>query len=136
MTNYQIIKQLNELFEEAIVNYPEEDILTNTNELNDPAFDRNLKFIRKLNTKVKAELQKNWWGSAKAEIDRLFQEMGKSNLIGQLLQKPQYQELGTLFSKFEQVSEEDKASMVTDKKMLELLRQLKKEADNETNSDE
>lgn len=136
MKNSEIIKRLNDLFEEAIANYPEEDLLKEVNESDDPLFERNLKYIRKLNTKAKAKLQKGWWTSAKLEVEKLIQEIGKGGMIEQLLNQPQYEELAAFFSKYEEISEEDKQSMMTGRKMLELLKQLKEETKDEKNPDE
>lgn len=136
MTNREIIKRLNDLFEEAIANYPEEDLIKEIKENPDPLFDRNLKYIRKRNTIAKANLQKVWWNSAKEEIERLIEKLGKSGLIETLLKQPQYKELAGFFSKYEEISDEDKESMMTDKKMLELISKLKEETKNEKDSNE
>ena len=97
MKNSEIIKRLNDLFEEGIANYPEEDLLKEVNESTDPLFERNLKYIRKLNTKAKAKLQKAWWTNAVLEIEKLIQEVGKGGMIEQLLNQPQYKELDAVY---------------------------------------
>ena len=136
MKNSEIIKRLNDLFDEEIANYPDEDLLKEVNESNEPLFERNLKYIRKLNTKAKASLQKGWWENTKLEIEKIIQKIGKETMDEHFLSQPQYAELLSLFSKFEEITEEDVRSMMTDKKMLEILNRLKEEINDDKNSDE
>ena len=132
MNNAQIIKRLNELFEESIIMLPDDEVLADIKENPNPAFQKHLTYIKKLNTKAKAELQKGVSSKAKEILNNLIEKLGKEELIEKLLAQPKYKELSTqLFSKFEKITEEDKESMLTDRKFMELVKQLKKDMDNE-----
>lgn len=134
MQNLTIINRLNDLFEEAIANTPSEDLFLEEDVTSDPAFNNNLKFIRKLNTIAKSNLKKKFWENAKEEISKLIKEVGKSSLLASLLGEPEYKEVNAFFSKFQNVSDQDKESMLLDTKMLELIRKLKSEFKDEENS--
>jgi hypothetical protein len=134
MKNREIINRLSELIEEAIINYPDDELLKEFQEQPDPDIDRNLKFIKKLNTVTKAKLQKGLWVTVKEEIDRLIQEVGRSEFLDGLLRQPQYKELLGFFSKYKEVNEEDRQSMLTDRKMLDLIKKIKEELRDEKSS--
>lgn len=135
--NYsEIIKRLNELIEEAIIKLPDEEVLEDVRQNPNPDFQKHLTYIRKLNTKAKANLQKQVSAKAKEILDNLINEIGKNEWLKELLSQPKYQKLAPqLFSKFEGITEEDKESMLTDRKFMELVRELKKDMENEENSE-
>ncbi len=132
MKNVEIINRLNALIEEGIINYPEEELRKEMQGTTDPDFERNLKFIRRLNTNAKARLQKGVWETAKEELDKFIRETG-SELLTKLLGQPEYRELGLFFSKYENINEEDKKLILTEGMMLELIKKIK-ELKNEENS--
>lgn len=136
MNNSEIIKRLNELFEEAIIQLPDKEVLEDVRQNPNPAFQKHLNYIKRLNTIAKAEIQKGVSAKAKGIIESLINEIGKNELINQLFAQPKYKTLAPqLFSKFEGITEDDKESMLTDKKFMELVRELKKDMENEGNSE-
>ncbi len=136
MNNSEIIKRLNELFEEAIIKLPDEEVLEDVRQNPNSVFQRHLNYIKRLNTKAKAEMQKGVSAKAKEILESLVNEIGKNELINRLLAEPKYKMLSPqLFSKFEGITEEDKESMLTDRKFMELVRELKKDMENEGDSE-
>lgn len=135
MNNFEIIKRLNELFEESIIELPDEEILEYVEKNPNPAFDKHLAYIKKLRTKALADKQKNISTKAKELLQNFMSELGDSTLLNSLLTQPKYQQLiPSLFSKFEGISEGDKESMLKDKKLMELIQKLKKDIENEQNT--
>ncbi len=136
MNNSEIIKRLDEFFQEAIIKFPDEEVLEYVKQNPNPAFQKHLIYIRKLNTKAKAEFQKGVSAKAKEILESLISEIGKNELINRLLAQPKYKTLAPqLFSKFEDITDADKESMLTDRKFMELVRELKEDMENEGNSE-
>ncbi len=136
MNYYDILKHLDELFEEAIINFPDEEILEDLKQRPNSNFQKHLTHIKKLNTKAKATMQKRISNRAKEILDNLINEIGKNELLTKLLDQPKYQKLAPqLYSKFEEITEEDKESMLTDRKFMELVRELRKDLENDKNSE-
>lgn len=134
MNNSQIIKQLNDLFEESIIMLPDEEVLEDIKNNPDPAFKKHFNRIKRLNAKAKAEAQKSISSKAKEMLDNLINYTGKSAFMKQLLGQPKYSQLNKqLFSKFEKITEEDKESMLEDRKFMELIKELKQDLNNEIN---
>ena len=135
MKNSEIVKRLNELFEESIIRLPDEEILEDVRQNPNADFQKHLVYIKRLNTKAKAEHQKGVSSRAKEILENLINEIGKNELINKLLAQPKYKTLAPqLFSKFEGITPEDKESMLTDRKFMELVRELKKDMENEGDS--
>lgn len=135
MNNSEIIKRLNELFEEAILKLPDEEVLEDVKQNPNLSFQKHLTYIKRLNTKAKAELQKGVSAKAKQILENLINEIGKNEFINKLLAQPKYQALAPLlFSKFKGITKEDKESMLTDRKFMELVRELKKDIKDEENT--
>ncbi len=132
MNNSEIIKQINELFEESILNLPDEDILKEIESNSEIDFKRHLKHIKKLNTQAKANLQRSTSEKAKEILNDLINQFGKSELLSRLLKQPKYQELNLqFFSKHEGISNFDRGSTLIDRKLMELIRELKEEIEDE-----
>jgi len=135
MNYYKTLKYLDELIEEAIINLPDEEILEDVRNYPNPDFQKHLTYIRRLNTKAKADLQKGISAKAREVLESLIKEIGQNQLLRELLSQPKYKELAPqLFSKFEEITEEDKESMLTDRKFMELVREIKKDIENDKNS--
>jgi hypothetical protein len=133
MDNASIIDRLNELFEEAILNQPDEEVLEELKLNPDPSFATHLKYIRKLNTQARAKLQKGIFANVKDELDKMISKAGENEFIRTLLAKPEYKLILALHSKYEGTSKSDEEAMVIEKKMLELVKELKAELGNEKN---
>lgn len=134
MDNASIINRLNELFEEAILYRPDNEVLEEIKQSPDSSFEKHLKYIRKLNTQAKAKLKKGFFSSVKNELDRLIKEAGENEFLNSLLAKPEYQNILALHSKYEEMTKNDEESMLIEKKMLELVKELKKELESEKGS--
>jgi hypothetical protein len=135
MKNSQIIKHFNILIEEAIINAPDDDILKEIGDNLSPFFTTHLKKIKRLNTKAKAEIQRQKMNTAKELFKKIKKGLPDGDYLNQLLELPKYRELqGVLYSKFEKNTEEDSLTMMMDAKLLELLEELNKDIENEENS--
>ena len=134
MNNKEIIKRLSELFEEAIIRLPDDDVANYVKENPNSEFDKHIMYIRRRNTKVKSELQQTLTAKAKEILDSLISELGKNQFVADLLAQPKYQKLAPqLFSKFENITEQDKEEMLKDEKFMELVKDLKEDLKNEGN---
>jgi len=135
MNNTETIKRLSELFEEAIIMLPDDDIANYVKENPNSDFDKHIMYIRRLNTKAKSEMQQSLTTKAKEILESLIREIGKNQFVEDLLAQPKYQKLAPqLFSKFENITEQDKEEMLRDRKFMELVRELKEDLKNEKNS--
>lgn len=134
MDNASIINRLNELFEEAIINKPDEEVLEELRINPDPSLETHLKYIRKLNTKAKAGLKKGFFSNVKEELDRLIGEAGQNEFLRSLLAQPEYQQVLALHSKYEGASKSDEEAVLIEKKILELVKELKKRLRDEESS--
>lgn len=135
MKNTQIIKHFNTLIEEAIINTPDDNILNEIENTSNPIFAKHLKKIKRLNTKAKAELQRQKMDKVKELFEKLKNGLSNGDFLRQLLEQPKYQQLqGMLYSKFEKNTKEDNLSMMMDAKLLELLEELNEDVENEENS--
>jgi len=135
MNNTDTIKRLSELFEEAIIMLPDNDVADYLKENPNNEFDKHIMYIRRLNTKAKSEMQQSLTTKAKEILESLISELGKNKFVEDVLAQPKYQKLAPqLFSKFENISEQDKEEMLKDRKFMELVRELKEDLKNEGNS--
>jgi len=135
MNNYTIIKRLDELFEASIFEQPDEDVLESIGDNIPIEFMKQLNYVRKKNAQAKAKLKKSINQKAKEILDKLIEEVGNSNFINSLLAQPKYQKLSTeLFSKYENISEQDKESMLKDRRLMDLIKELRKDLENEKDS--
>lgn len=135
MNNTEIIKRLSELFEEAIIMLPDDDILNYVKENPNREFDKHIMYIRRLNTTAKSEMQQNLKAKAKEILESLINEIGKNQFVEDLLAQPKYKKLAPqLFSKFERITEQDKEEMLKDRRFMDLVRELKEDLKNEGNS--
>ena len=132
MNNSEIIKRLNELFEESIIHLPDEKVLEEIEQTPKDYLQPHLNYIKKLNAKAKAKMQKSISTRAKEILEDLINEIGTNELVNRLLEQPKYQQLKVqLFSKYKGLTEEDKGSMLTDRKFMDLVKELKKDLENE-----
>ncbi|WP_339706757.1 hypothetical protein [uncultured Kriegella sp.] len=135
MNNTETIKRLSELFEEAIIMLPDDDIANYVKENPNNDFNKHIMYIKRLNTKAKSEMQQSLTNKAKEILESLISEIGKNQFVETLLTQPKYQKLAPqLFSKFENISDKDKEEMLKDKRFMELVRELKEDLKNEGNS--
>lgn len=132
MNNSDIIKQIYALFEESIIKITDEDFLDNTEQDNHPNFNNHLNYIKRLNAKSKAGLQRSISHQAKEILNTMIAKIGKTELVSQLLSNPEYQELKFLLhSKYENTSKKDEEAIIIEKKLSELIKKLKEGSNEE-----
>lgn len=137
MNNYIIIKRLDELFEAVIFEQPDEDVLESVGDSIPNEFIKQLNYVRKKNAQVKASLKRSLNQKAQELLDKIIADIGNNNFINSLLAQPKYQRLSTeLFSQYENISEQDKESMLKDRRLMELIRELRNDLKNEKDSKE
>ena len=122
--NEKIFETIFHLFQEASLQKSDEEILDELEESLNASYNKNLTLIRRLNTKAKAKIQKDIADEATNSLKDLIGGLGSEQFFNQIsLKNPSLQT--QLFSKFESMTKEDKESMLTDSKFLDLVRDLR-----------
>jgi len=126
MSNEQLLKVIDNLYEEAIINKPSHEVFMELTQNPNDTSSRNLPFIKRLNAKSKSTLRQNKTQKAMDKFKSMVEKFGGVKEFAEsLLNKPQHEELRMqLFSKFENLTEDDKSSMMLDQKLLELLEEI------------
>ncbi len=123
----QILSNLYSLLMEMNFHGDGAELMSDLSDAEKARIDKHYKQLRLLTTKYKAEATKQYFNKAIEQIQAL-----KSKGIEELkkLLKPgEQQELVPLFRKFENITEDDKASILGDTELLSLIELLKERAD-------
>lgn len=126
-TNSAILHHLYSLLIELNLTRPDESVWEEKKYSDDPFITSNLRKIRLLTAQFKAQREKSKFQQVLAEIRRL-KDLGADKLQ-QLLNPQEMAQLQPLFSKFEDLTAEDEASIAEDQQLLQLLAALKNKLD-------
>lgn len=123
----QILSNLYSLLMELNFHADGPAILEELNDSEKERVERHFKKIKLLKTKYKAEANKRYFQKAIEQIKTL-KEMGMEEL--KKILKPEEQlDLVPLFRKFEEITENDKASILEDTELLSMIELLKERMD-------
>lgn len=126
-TNSAILHHLYSLLIELNLTRPDESVWEEKKYSDDLFITSNLRKIRLLTAQYKVQREKNKFQLVLAEVKRL-KELGADKLK-QLLNPQEMAQLQPLFSKFEDLSPEDEASITEDQELLQILATLKNKLD-------
>jgi hypothetical protein len=101
----------------------------------DREIESSLLAIKRLKLQTKAYLKRNQFSEAQTLITEFFQKAGNNinQVIENLIGKEENEPLIAFFRKYENVSEEDKLSMLKDKQLLELIKKASQSIDDKRN---
>lgn len=116
---------------EANLNRSDDEIMHGIDIKADPYLDQSLSFIRQLNTKAKAQLNKSRFNYAQQMLAELLNKTGDNleDFLKGILSEPENKEMLAFFSNFQSLSETDKKAMLLDNKILEIISKAKNELD-------
>ena len=111
---------------EANMHRPDEEVMSEVN-ATDLYFANGLALVRQLNTKAKAQLNKNRYTHAQELLNELLQKAGSNleSFFRGLSSEPENEKILAFFRNYQSLSETDKKAMLMDNKVLELMSKAK-----------
>lgn len=115
---------------EANMHRPDEEVMPEVN-TSDLYYVNGLTLVRQLNTKAKAQLNKNRFTQAQELLNELLQKAGSNleSFFRGLSSEPENEKVLAFFRNYQSLSETDKKAMLMDNKVLELMSKAKKNLD-------
>lgn len=126
----QVLSNLYGLMMEINYHRPDEDVIDELRQKQDPQLDKHLLRIRQLTTKLKAKENQLRFEKALEHIAKL-KEKGLDELK-KLISPQEQAQLVPLFRKFEELTEDDEASILEDQELLLLVEVLKNKIDEDS----
>jgi hypothetical protein len=123
----QLLSNIYGLMMEINLHRSDEEVWEELNANSDPQIDRHLRTIKQMQTKLKAASNKQRFIQVIEQL-QLLKEKGIGELR-KLIQPNEEAKLIPLFSKFEELTEQDQAAIMEDQELLELLEILKTRID-------
>lgn len=116
---------------EANMHQPDEEVLPEINPTTDVYYTNGLALVRQLNTKAKAQLNKNRFTQAQELLNELLQKAGSNleSFFRGMSSEPENEKILAFFRNYQSLSETDKKAMLMDNKVLELMSKAKKNLD-------
>ena len=127
----QIINNLYGLIMEIDFHRLEDEIITELNNEPDKQIEKHLVSIKQFTAKLKAEVNRQRYNQALQQFS-LLKKMGIDE-IKKLIGPNESMQLQPLFRKFEELTENDEASILEDQQMLLLMEKLKERLENDEN---
>lgn len=129
------VMHLYKLLMEANLNRDNAEVLADLKLNPDREIENSLLAIKRLKLQTKANLKRNQFGEAQTLINDFLQKAGNNinQVIENLIGKKENEPLVAFFRKYENVSEEDKLSMLKDKQLLELIKKASQSIENKKN---
>ena len=115
----QVLSNLYGLMMELNLYRPDEDVLKELQINPDPQIEKHLVKIKQLNAKLKAQANVSRFQKVKEQVKAL-KELGLEE-FKKLIQPHEETQLILLFGKFEEITEEDEASILEDQELLRLM---------------
>lgn len=125
MDNKKIILNLHKISIEANLQKSQEEVLEILDENPNSNFDKYLQMTKQYKTKARAKLNKSRYTRAKDEVVKLIDKTGSK--IKELFTDEEYTEIVQFYNNHKNTSERDKESLLSNKKLLEILEKLKDE---------
>ncbi len=122
----QVLSNIYGLMMELNLHRADEDVLKELQENPDPQIEKHLIKIKQLNAKLKAQVNVSRFQKVKEQIKAL-KELGLEE-FKKLIQPQEETQLIPLFRKFEEITEEDEASILEDQELLRLMEILNNRA--------
>ena len=122
----QVLSNLYGLMMELNLHRADEDVLKELQENPDPQIEKHLVKIKQLNAKLKAQANVSRFQKVKEQI-KVLKELGLEE-FKKLIQPQEEAQLIPLFRKFEEITEEDEASILEDQELLRLMEILNNRA--------
>ena len=126
-TNAEILNHFYRLLAEINFHQDEEDMEPPADSASEAFVDKHLRQIKLLRAQYKAQQTKSRYQQVLAQFKRL-KEMGDDQLR-KLLTPDQVRQFQPLFSRFEDISKKDEASILEDQELLQLFSILKDKQD-------
>ncbi|MBS0424093.1 MAG: hypothetical protein JSR71_06640 [Proteobacteria bacterium] len=126
------ISHLYKLLMEANLNKDDAEVLADLKLNPDREIENSIAKIKRLKLQAKANLKRNQFNEAQTLISDFLQKAGDniSQVIDSLIGKKENEPLVAFFRKYENVSEEDKLSMLKDKQILEMIKKISQDTEN------
>ncbi len=115
---------------EANIHRQEEEVLLEVDS-SEMYYSNGLALVKQLNTKAKAQLNKNRFNQVQDLLDELLQKAGNNieSIFQVLSSGPENEKILAFFRNYQSLSETDKKAMLIDNKVLELMSKAKKNLD-------
>ncbi len=126
----QALNNLYEMLIELNLYRTQEDTLVELNENPDPQIEKHLIYIKQLNTRLRANANKNRYQRAIEQL-KLLKEKGIDELIN-LFPLKEHNRLMPLFRKLEHFSPQDETSVVEEQEILQFMEILKNRINDDT----
>lgn len=125
------VNSLYGLMLEANLSRSDEEVLHGIDVKADPYLNQALTFIRQLNTKAKAQVNRSRFSNAQQMVEELISKAGNNldAFFNGLVSEPENKEILAFFRNFQSLSDADKQAMLRDTKILEIISKAKKGLD-------
>lgn len=137
---YVLLDNLFNLFLDGKYQEEDEELLKVSEIDIDQIVQKNMMLFRQLRTQTKAELNQAkhkrvlaFLAKLKSGIESNVEEY--KNIANEIFAKPKFAELQPMFRNLNEVSDQDKKSILIDSKLLELLGEIEEEYNKETNNE-
>lgn len=123
---------------EANMHRPDEEVLPEINSTTDVYYSNGMALVRQLNTKAKAQLNKNRFTQAQELLNELFQNAGSNieSFFKGMSSEPENEKILAFFRNYQSLSEAEKKAMLMDNKVLELISKAKKNLESQQRSND